>query len=366
MAFTERPGLAVSSTVHVALLAVAILSFSRAPKFQDAQETVPVELVTSQDLNDIMRGDKTAKTVQPTPRADKVADTADTKPQPPVAEAKRDVPTPPPPLKRNPDPGESDQQEQPKPPEKVAALPPPRPDVTPPQPPVDKPQPQMEKPPEDAEAIEPPKPVPRPKIEPPKVEPPKEEPKKPERLKLDEVAKLLDTDKHKDVPKPVERPVAKPKSGEETSEPQHKLNLADISKLLSHEAPERKASTNRTLAQTASLGSPTANAPRMSPSLEAQMEGWFQDRFQGCWTPPLTQPSGAKYVPMVRAPLNLDGSLAGEPVLVNPPSDPAWRPLAESAVRAIRKCNPLPVPDRFKPYYEEWRSRIVRFDAEML
>jgi hypothetical protein len=342
------------------MFAAAILSFSWAPKFEDAQETIPVEMVSTQDFNQIMRGDKTAKTVQPTQKAEKIADIAESKPQPPLAEAKKDVPTPPPPLKRNPDPGDADKREPPKPLEQVAALPPPRPPpVTPPQPPVvDKPPP-----PEDAEAVEPPKPVPRPKSEPPKTEPPKEEAKKPDpRLKLDEVAKLLESDKHKDV----ERPMAKPKSGDESTDPPRKLNLADISKLLSREAPEHKASTNRTLAQTASLGSPTANASKMSPSLEAQMEGWFQDRFQSCWTTPISEPNGPKYVPMVRVPLNLDGSLSGEPVLVNPPSDPAWRALAESAVRAVRKCNPLPIPERFKPYYEEWRGRTVRFTVEAL
>ncbi|MGO9026480.1 MAG: cell envelope biogenesis protein TolA [Beijerinckiaceae bacterium] len=344
MFISEKPGLVVSSTAHVAMLAATILSFSRTPKFEDAQETIPVEMVSTQDFNAIMRGEKTAKTVQPTQKAEKIADIAEIKPQPALAAAKKDVPTPPPPLKREADPGDADKPEPPKPLEQVAA-PPPRPQpVTPPQPPVlDKP------PPVDAEAVEPPK--------------PKEEAKKPDpRLKLDEVAKLLESDKHKDV----ERPMAKPKSGEESTDPPRKLNLADISKLLSREAPERKASTNHTLAQTASLGSPTSNAPKMSPSLMAQMEGWFQDHFQACWTTPISEPSGPKYVPMVHVPLNLDGSLAAEPVLVNPPSDPAWRALAESAVRAVRKCNPLPIPERFKPYYEEWRGRTVRFTVETL
>jgi colicin import membrane protein len=366
MSLSENPGLVVSSTVHVAVLAAAILSFSWSPKFTDAQETIPVEMLTTQDFNQIMRGEKTAKAVQPVQKADKVAELTETKPLPPVAEAKKDVPTPPSPLKRVADPGEADKEEKPqppKPPERVAALPPPRPQpVTPPLPPV------IEKPPpEDAEAIQP-KPVPRPKVEPPKEkpkDPPKEEAKKPDpKLKLDEVKKLLEADKTKDPPKPVEKPASKPKSGEESTEPQRKLNLADISKLLSHDAPERKASTGRALQQTASLGSPTASAPKMSPSMEAQMEGWFQDRFHDCWTPPLTQPSGAKYIPEVRTPLNVDGSLAGQPVLVNPPRDPAWRAMADSAVRAILKCNPLPVPEQYKPYYEEWRGRTVRFDAE--
>lgn len=350
MSLVEKPGMVVSSTAHVALLAAAVLSFSQSPKYDDAQESIPVEMVTTQDFNQVMRGEKTAKTVQPTPRAEKISDIAETKPQPPLAEAKKDVPTPPPSLKREADPGEADKEQPPKP-EQVAALPPPRPQpATPPPPAVDKPPP-----PDDAEAVEPPKPVPR-----PKTEPPKEEVKKPDpQLKLDKIRDLLE---RKDVQKPTEP--TKPKSGEETNE--RKLNFADISKLLSHDTPDHRASTNRVLQREASLGTQTASAPKMSPSLEAQMEGWFQDRFQGCWTTPITMPTGPKYVPEVRVPLNIDGSLADEPVLVNPPSNPAWRALADSAVRAVRKCNPLPVPDRFKPYYDEWKDRIVRFHAEDL
>jgi hypothetical protein len=354
MSVSEKPGLVVSSAAHVAMLAAAILSFTRAPKFADAQEAIPVEMVTTDELNSVTRGDKTAKTVQQTPKAEKVADLSENKPQPPLEAAHKDVPTPPAPLKREPDPGEADKAEPPKPLEQTNALPPQRPDKPPPPtPPVEeKPQPQ------NAEAIEPPKPVPRPKIE-----PPKDEPKKPDqKLKVDEVAKLLEADKRKDPPKPAERPVAKPKSGDEDQ--QHKFIVADINKFLSKETPERKPSTNRALNPSESLGMPDANAPKLSPSLLAQMEGWFQDRFQGCWTTPLAEPSGQKYVPMVRVPLNVDGSLAAEPVLINPPSDPAWRPLADSALRAVRKCNPLPVPDRFKPYYEEWKGRVVRFRVE--
>ena len=359
MSATEKPGLVVSSAAHVAMLAAAILSFSRTPKFNDAQEAIPIEMVTTQDLNDIMRGDKKAKSVQPTPKADKIAELTDTRPLPPVGPAKKDVPTPPPPLKREPDPGEADKAEPPKPPDPVAAMPPPRPEaITPPKPAVvDKP------PPDNAEPLDPPKPVARPKPEPPKPEPAKEEPKKPDpKLKLDEVAKLLET--HKDVAKPVEKPAAKPKSADEPTEAQHKFDISDISKLLSKETPERKASTSRVASLTPSLGSPNTNAVKMSPSLQAQMDGWFRDRFQGCWTTPITQPAGPKYVPMIRVLLNVDGSLSGDPVLLNPPSDPAWRALADSAVRAVRRCNPLPVPDKFKPYYEEWKDRAVQFVAE--
>ena len=178
MSLSEKPGLVVSSAAHVALLAATLLSLSRTPKFQDAQETIPVEIVSASDVNQIMHGDKTAKQVQPKQRADKIADTTEIKPKPPLAEAKRDVPTPPSPDKKLADPGEADKA--PPKPQQAAVLPPPpeagearsrqarpaKPDVKPP--------------PEQADASEP-LPVPRPKIDPPKKAEKTEEAKKPSR-----------------------------------------------------------------------------------------------------------------------------------------------------------------------------------------
>ncbi len=350
-----KPGFIASGAAHVALLAAMLLSFSHNPKFEDVQETIPVDLVTDSDVNQIVKGDKSAKKVQDHPHVDRVAETEELKPKPPIADAKRDVLTPPPPLKHIDDPGDADKAAPPKPPADAAA-PPPTPKA-PPLPPV------ADKPPPDTAADEP-LPPPRPKLPPPKKPPPKLEAQKPPQFKLDQIAKLLDQDQP---PKPThshERRAAKPRSGEDSHDPPRHFNADDISRLLSKEAPDRRASTGQHLQQYASLGSPTANAARMSPSLQAAMEGWFQDKFQGCWIQPITLPQGPKYVPEIRVPLNLDGSLGADPTLLNPPDDPAWQPLAESAMRAVRKCDPLPVPDRFKPYYDQWRDRIVRFEDE--
>lgn len=328
-----KPGYIASSAAHAALLVLALVSFSRTPKFEDAQETVPIDLVSMQDFNQIMHGDKSAKQVQPKQRVDKVADTVEEKPKPPVADAKRDVPTPPPPMKRIADPGQADKLQPPKP--VVAAAPPPAAKPAPVPPLADQQT-------QDAEAIQS-----NPKDK-PKDAPKKDDVKQPQ-FKLDQIAKLLAEDK--------------PKSGDDSKE-QHKFNADDIARLLSKEAQQRRASTGKELQQVASLGSPTASAEKMSPSLEAQMEGWFQDHFRGCWVQPITLPPGPRYVPEIRVPLNLDGSLASDPTLLNPPSDPAWQPLAESAMRAVHTCDPLPVPDIFKPYYDEWRDRTVRFNDE--
>jgi hypothetical protein len=381
----SEPGVVVSAAAHVALLAATLIAFADTKKFDDAAESIPVEMISDQQFSQIMKGDKTAKQVQPKQKAERIAEVTEIKPTPPVAEAKRDVPTPPPPLKRIPDPGEDDKPElkpePPMPPQRVASLPPtpeppPRPEPKPePVKPVAKAEPpKAEKPPEpddpkDAEVIRP-QPVPRPKIvEAPKdPTPPKplERPKEPAPPKLDQVAKLLEQKKleekiaaAQETPKP-EKPVAKPKSGEETND--HKFDPSTISQLLSKEAPQVRASTGRELTRTAALGAPNASAARMSPSMWDSLDGLMREQYKKCWS--YIGLNAQKYVAQIRVRYAQDGSLQAEPALLNPPSDPNLRNLAESAMRAVRRCNPMHIPAAYMPYYEQWKGRVVRFDPE--
>jgi colicin import membrane protein len=273
-------------------------------------------------------------------------------------------------------------------------------------------------PPPDAETIEP-KPVPRPRIEPrkeAKAEPSKPEPKPPQKpidkkpvvkeakapeppkkveksekversersdksekaersekaeksdkseksekpaphLKLDELASLLADPK-------ATKPAAKPKAGNEAREATHRdFDPRSISALLDREAPRHKAATGQKLTQVAALGAPEAHAATLSPSMLAQLDQVLIDQYHGCWSY-FGLGAAQKYVPEVRVHLAQDGSLVGEPSLLNPPGDPNLRSLADSAMRAVRKCNPMKIPERFAPYYDAWARRIVRFDPE--
>ena len=88
----------------------------------------------------------------------------------------------------------------------------------------------------------------------------------------------------------------------------------------------------RTPTPASNLGAPEQHAQRMSPSVAAALDSWFKDAYMNCWSPPPTTPEGETYIAEVQVEFNSDGSLAGQPVLVNPPSDPAWKPHAESAM----------------------------------
>ena len=363
MRLASEPGLYVSGAAHAALLVATLVIFTDNRKFDDAQESIAIEVLTESQVNDITKGEKTAKEVkvQAPPKAEKIAETPVLKPAPPLDEAKIDVPVPPPPLKKIPDPGDSDKPEPAKPEPVVAALPPPRPEpvkieppkITPPPPPPPKAEvkePEPVKP--EAEIIEA-KPVARPKEE--------VKPKLPDPPTPQELAKLLEQKKLEEQKKAA----AKPKSGdEENPPPLRRYDPTSIAKLLSKEKPQQTASAAKDISRTASLGLPTQNAQRMSPTLSAQLDGWMQDRYLQCWSQPLTVPGGRKYIPIVQVSFMPDGRLAGRPVLTNPPGDPAWRLHADSALRAVDKCDPLQIPAKYLPYYDSWKSRAVHFDRQ--
>lgn len=58
-----------------------------------------------------------------------------------------------------------------------------------------------------------------------------------------------------------------------------------------------------------------------------------------------------------------DGSLAGQPEIVNSSSDPAFPMLAESALRAVTKCAPFSFLPAEK--YDVWKDIEVSFDLRM-
>jgi colicin import membrane protein len=351
MPLPENPGFAVSGGVHIGLLALALFSLSQSPQFDDAQESVPVEVLSAQQFNQIMKGEKTAVEVKPHQQAEKIAERAELNPQTSPSDA------PPPPLKRQADLGQAAPQEAPKPPEHGVTSPLPRPaqETAPPGPksePVKQSVAPTPKPPvnEAEETATPELAHPKP-IAPPKKPAPK--------FKPDQLAKLLDQEKQKEK----QKLAAEPRSGEEAAEPQQKFDPGDIAKFLNKEAPQGKQASGHDLAQMASLGSPSASAAKMSPSLWDHLDGLLQEQYKRCWN--FAGLGGQqKYVPEIHVQYTLDGSLIGQPELLNPPSDPNLRALAESAMRAVRRCDPLRIPSQYQLYYDQWKGRIVRFDPE--
>jgi hypothetical protein len=316
---SDISGYAASGAMHAALLALIVFGFSAAPSFDDATESIPVETITPSELNEIMKGERDAKPAK-----------APSEPAKPAAVAEPPIPTPP-----EPPPDMSQAEAAPPPP------PPPKPAPPPPNPPPPRPV--------TDEAPEPPIKSRSVVIPPDRPRDPPPEPPRPE--KREDLAKLLAKERAEDAAKSAAKEARKP--------PPKIYDPNAIAKMLG-QTKTADASSTAAPAQ----GLPTQHAARMSPSLAAALDAWFTDAYLSCWSPPPTTPEGERYIADVHVVFNPDGSLSGRPVLSNPPRDPAWRAHADSAVRAVLKCNPLRVPPQYAPFFEQWKTKTIHFDPQ--
>ena len=282
----------------------SLIGFASAPKFEDNPESIPVETVSLSELNQIMNGEKDARPAPEPPPRPEPAPTPPKPPEPPPDLRAAEEPSPAPPPRPEPPPPPRE----PPPPPKPAPPPPPKPVENAPAPPVRPKAPQPEKP------------------------------------KPDQIAKALEREKSEPQPKPAR--VYDPNA---------------IAKLIGQPKPST-TSTASNAGTAAPQGLPHHDAPRMSLSMASALDAWLTESYLSCWTPPPTMPEGDVYVAQIKVVFNPDGSLSARPVLLNPPTDPAWRAHAESAMRAVKKCDPLHVPPQYAPYFDEWKIETIHFD----
>ena len=88
----------------------------------------------------------------------------------------------------------------------------------------------------------------------------------------------------------------------------------------------------------------------------------------GCWSIPLGLPYNENLLVRIKLRLDPDGSVAKTEILdharMNKPGQGFYKVLAESALRAVKLCQPLKVPSTG---YERWKELQLNFDArEML
>ena len=88
----------------------------------------------------------------------------------------------------------------------------------------------------------------------------------------------------------------------------------------------------------------------------------------GCWSIPLGLPYNENLLVRIKLQLNPDGTVIQSEILdharMNKPGQGFYKVLAESALRAIKLCQPLRVPTTG---YERWKELQLNFDArEML
>ncbi len=69
----RKPGMPVSVGLHAAVLVASIVTFSSPKKFEDATESIAVEVISESALAEMMKGERDAKKQPtPTPRVDRL------------------------------------------------------------------------------------------------------------------------------------------------------------------------------------------------------------------------------------------------------------------------------------------------------
>ena len=210
-------------------------------------------------------------------------------------------------------------------------------------------------------SAEPNAPVPEMKIPEPKPAPPpearkeferKEPEKKPAEAKADPIDEVLKKEPPK---KPEPKKAEVPKPPVKPERPQPKFDANRIAALLDKRDPQRSATTGAILSEAPSLGTSTGTAARLS---QTEIDA-LRAQIQACWSPPAGATDGREIIVQVRIMLRPDGSLSAEPSLINSGNNPFFQVAAESAMRAVRRCQPYHLPIA---KYEVWKDVEVTFD----
>jgi colicin import membrane protein len=294
--------LAASIALHVLVIGWGLVSFSSKAFESTPEESLPVDIISADQLAKVTAGMKTGKKENPKPLVEKVADA-----KPPADDAVG----------------------------KISEKPPVVTDTAPP------PQPKVEEKPVEKKP-DPPKPVAEAK--------PKEEPKpiekKPDPPKVDPIAEALKKEEKKPPPKPQQQAAKPPPEQQKPKE--RTFDQTRIAALLDKRDPTRQAVTGDTLNSNAALGLAHGKAADNSATWGAM----FKSQVERCWKKPYggieAQQTEAEFA--IR--LKRDGTLEGMPVPQGNPATPYLRVYQESALRAIIECQPYNLPAAF---FDEWK-----------
>jgi outer membrane biosynthesis protein TonB len=292
--------LVASALLHVVVIGWGLVSFSSRVFESVPEESLPVDIISSDQLAHVVAGMKTGKKENPKPLVEKVAEAK------PVEDTVGKITE--------------------KPPVVTDTAPPPQPK------PVEKP---VEKTPE------PPKPVAetKPKEEPKPVE------KKPEPPAVDPIAEALKKEEKKLPPKPQAQAAVTP----QPQKPKERtFDQSKIAALLDKRDPVRQATTGDTLNSNAALGL----AKGRSADNSATWGTMFQSQVERCWKKPYGGIESQNPEAAFTIRLKRDGTLEGMPVPEGSPATPYLRVYQESALRAIIECQPYNLPPA---YFDEWK-----------
>jgi outer membrane biosynthesis protein TonB len=306
--------LVASVALHVLVIGWGLISFTTRSLEAPPPESLPVDIISADQLSKITAGIKTGEKDKPKPLVEKVAEAK------PVDDAvgkvtEKEITT------------------------SAAPEPPPKP--------VEKP---VEKKPD------PPKPVAetKPKDEPKPIE------KKPDPPKVDPIAEALKAEEaKKQKPTPKQQAKAAPPLPPKPK-PDRVFDQTKIAALLDKRDPTRESITGAALNASASLGTTRGHSATLSQSeLDA-----MRARLASLWNvqPGVEHPEELNVT--VRIWLNPDKRLAAPPQVVSTGTSPRYRAAADAAVRAVLQGQPYTMLR--DETYDQWKYMDIDFDPKQM
>jgi len=187
-----------------------------------------------------------------------------------------------------------------------------------------------------------------------KPEPKREAERKPAPAKPDQIAEALKKEQTKPEPKKEEAKVPTPPHRPDPPKPQQKFDAVRIAALLDKRDPQRQTSLGDLINHTPTLGTPKATAASLSQSeIDA-----LRAQIRRCWNPPAGAANAQDLRVEMNVKLRIDGSLAAQPVLLERSTSPYFQVFAESALRAVERCQPYSLP---AAKYEVWKDIDLGF-----
>ena len=305
--------LVASIALHVLVIGWALVSFSARSLEAPPPESMPIDIISADQLSKITAGIKSGKKENPKPLVEKVAEAKPVEDDVGKIDEKKQVDT------------------------SSAPQPPPKP--------VEKP---VEKKPD------PPKPVTenKPKDEPKPVE------KQPDPPKIDPIAEALKSEEAKK-PKPKQEAKAAPPQPPKPKQ-ERVFDQTKITALLDKRDPSRQSITGSALNASAALGSTRGHAATLSQSeLDA-----MRARLASLWNvqPGIEHPE--ELFVTVRIRLGPDRRLAAPPEVVSTGSSPRYQAAADAAKRAVLEGQPYTMLR--DETYDQWKWMDIDFDPKQM
>lgn len=306
--------LLASVALHILVIGWGVISFSARSVEAPPPESMPVDIISADQLSKMTAGIKTGEKDKTKPLVEKVAEATPVDDNIGKVTDKQDIIT--------------------------SSAPAPQPK------PVEKP---VEKKPD------PPKPVTEEK---PK-ETPKQIEKKPDPAKADPIAEALKADEAKK-PKPKPKPQAKTAPQQLKPKQERVFDEAKIAALLDKRDPTRQSITGAALNASAALGTTHGHAATLSQSeLDA-----MRARLASLWNvqPGVEHPE--ELFVTVRIRLGPDKRLIAPPQVVSTGSSPRYRAAADAAVRAVLEGQPYTMLR--DETYDQWKYMDIDFDPKAM